>query len=575
MFVTDPPTIPPCCMDEHWGRGEHLLLWVRVGHATVRLATGIEHHLSAGEGLWVPAKMDRSVRTVAGSLAIPTWVAPADAPGAPDEAIHFSVPKGWQDWLIQHYAHMVAPLSSFGYTQSDLLTVLDPASNRMSAGPDSAARSSLGPRRSLLPPLPKSGPAQAVALELLRSPTLDHTVEEWAALTNCAPRTLQRDFVNHAGMNFARWRTLCRLAIACDFLEAGYEVGQVAARTGFASRNGFSRAFRTEFAETPLAYARRTAPSAERVAERIIAADEGGAVGRLLDKCSELGRAPTDGRALVGTRTAPRVNNFHVLTWIYKGTGHARVGATTYNRRRGDTIWLPAGFENQTGSPEGSLGLPVGTVGTDDLALQEPLRTHFPASWDNYLLYCSVSGYTQLRPTDFDPGHIIEIFSAQMAANHARSLPMPKDRRARSAAIGFLQRLGSSSQGLVEIDRCVHAAFREEVGLSFASWQHAARMSVARELLAGGASPKAVANRVGYTHVSNFSRAFAKFHNLSPRAYVDKLTTPDVTSGIAPYEHPLSPPSSQVRPDARVASSHSTVRETINQPNGRCARPQD
>ena len=53
--------------------------------------------------------------------------------------------------------------------------------------------------------------------------------------------------------------------------------------------------------------------------------------------------------------------------------------------------------------------------------------------------------------------------------------------------------------------------------MTFARWRHAARMRIARDLLAGGAKAGAVARRVGYHHLSAFSAAFSRFDGTSPR----------------------------------------------------------
>ena len=60
--------------------------------------------------------------------------------------------------------------------------------------------------------------------------------------------------------------------------------------------------------------------------------------------------------------------------------------------------------------------------------------------------------------------------------------------------------------------------------MTFARWRYAARMRVARDLLAGGAKPSAVARRVGYGHLPNFSAAFTRFHGLTPREYQERET---------------------------------------------------
>lgn len=55
--------------------------------------------------------------------------------------------------------------------------------------------------------------------------------------------------------------------------------------------------------------------------------------------------------------------------------------------------------------------------------------------------------------------------------------------------------------------------------MTLGRWRYAARMRIARDLLAGGAPPSAVARRIGYAHLPTFSAAFSRFHGLSPRDY--------------------------------------------------------
>lgn len=60
--------------------------------------------------------------------------------------------------------------------------------------------------------------------------------------------------------------------------------------------------------------------------------------------------------------------------------------------------------------------------------------------------------------------------------------------------------------------------------MTFARWRYAVRMRIARDLLAGGAKPGAVARRVGYAHLPTFSTAFTRFHGISPRDYQEHET---------------------------------------------------
>ncbi|WP_212647539.1 MULTISPECIES: helix-turn-helix domain-containing protein [Microbacteriaceae] len=62
-----------------------------------------------------------------------------------------------------------------------------------------------------------------------------------------SPSTLLRDFLTATGLTFEQ----CRLSAAVELLAAGYDVDQAAARVGFVSCNGFTRAFKQRFRSTP------------------------------------------------------------------------------------------------------------------------------------------------------------------------------------------------------------------------------------------------------------------------------------------------------------------------------------
>ncbi|WYB32025.1 AraC family transcriptional regulator [Streptomyces sp. SM1P] len=108
--------------------------------------------------------------------------------------------------------------------------------------------------------MPRARGARAVAEELMRDPALDLTVERWASRVLSSARTLRRDFLADTGLTFERWRLHCRLAAAVEFLAAGYDVDQVAALVGFASRNGLTRAFKGRFGLTPTSSAGTSPP---------------------------------------------------------------------------------------------------------------------------------------------------------------------------------------------------------------------------------------------------------------------------------------------------------------------------
>lgn len=518
-----PPPIPASHTGDAWLRGTHALVWTHTGTARVRLEDGRVHVLTEGEGIWVPAHVGRQVGTDRASLAFPYWIAPEAVPGAPSRPVRFAVRDAWRHWLIGHYAHLVAPIASFGYRQATLLDVLAP-----SATAPTAASPARDPRAH--PPMPTSAGARTVAAELLRNPALDHTAEEWTELVACSVRTLRREFLRDTGLTFARWRTRCRLAAARELLAAGYDIGQIAARTGFLSRTGLTRAFRAHYGMTPRDFAARARRQGGSPSGRV--AEPAPPARPFPDAAAGRG-APEERRELPVTRTALHVNDVHVLVWTYRGTGYVRANGTTYPRRRGEASWIPAGLEHQAGTPENSVSLPLGYLAPEEAHFAVPLRARFPASWDVYLLHHSVSTYTRLRPEGHDHRRILEIFHERRAADRAQAAPLPRDPRARAVAGHFLRRMHEPAH-TAAVDRAVREAFRRETGLTLTAWQHATRMHAARELLAGGAKPSSVARQVGYTQLSNFSRAFSRFHGESPRDYQRREHAGEATEHRAP-----------------------------------------
>jgi AraC-like DNA-binding protein len=472
--------------------------------------------LAGGEGVWIPARRGApwTVVTEPGTVAFPLLTHPSAAAGATAEPRRFAVPAGWQDWLIQHFNLMVTPLTGYGYTQDALVDLLRGTAGRPSARGGDSHPSAIDP-----PIMPRAGGARAVAEQLLRSPALDLTVVEWAARVLSSPRTLLRDFRADTGLSFEQWRLRCRLSAAVELLAAGFDVDQVAARVGFASRSGFTRAFRQQFGATPHEFGRTLAAR-----HALGGLPQRAATARLADDLVRMvrdgGGAPAAPELLPATRTHPHANGSHVLCWAYRGSGYLDIGDRRYDWGRGVATWIPAGVEHVTGVHEDSISLPIGDAGIGDLHLTGPLQAQFSPAWDDYLMFCSISARTPLRPDDYDPRQVLELFADQLTAQRALSVPLPTDSGARGAAMSYLRGIGTSGESLrLDVPAEVHRAFREQTGMTFAQWRYAARMRIARELLAGGAKPSAVSRRVGYAHLPTFSTAFTRFHGVSPREF--------------------------------------------------------
>jgi AraC-like DNA-binding protein len=519
--ASGPPPIPGARSDSAGAPVRPLLIWVRTGTVRVHIDDIVAFHITAGEGVWIPADgwNHRAIVTEPGTVAFPLWPHPRAV--SLSEPTRFEVPDGWQDWLIQHFNLQVTPLSGRGYSQDAIADLL----RRPGSRPSTSARSgNPAPSAALTPPaMPKGRGARAVAEELIRDPALDLTVQQWAARVLSSPRTLRRDFLADTGFTFEQWRLYCRLTAAVEFLVSGYDVDQVAARVGFASRNGFTRAFKQQFGPTPYEFG-------QELSARSAAADltQRATAARQTDDLVRMVRGDGSAAApdlLPAARTAPHANDSHVLSWMYRGSGYLDIGSQRYERHRGVATWIPADVEHTTGIRENSVSLPLGNASTADLRLTEPLQVQFSPAWDNYLMYCSISARSILQPDRYDPSHIIDLFTEQVAVQRALSVPMPTDPRARATAMDYLRRIGTSGGSVaLDIPAEVHRVFREQTGMTFSRWRYAARMRIARDLLVGGAKSSAVARRVGYAHLPTFSAAFTRFHGLSPREYQERET---------------------------------------------------
>lgn len=501
-----------------WDQSENLLLWVRRGAATVCIEDDPEIHLREGEGVWIPMSAGNRwrVTTEPGTVAFPLLTSARVAAEYLSEPRVFAIPDGWQDWLIQNFNLMITPLASHGHSHDALAQLLGRHGSRP---PDQAGAADTELRTTDRPIMPRANGARAVAEELLRNPALDLTIPQWAMRVLSSPRTLLRDFRADTGLTFEQWRLSCRLHAAVEYLSTGYGVAAVAARVGFATHNGLTRAFRQQFGLTPHEFSREL--SARRgvsgLALRATAA-------RQADELMRMMRA-TDASAVpdkLPARTPAHTNNVHVLTWTYRGSGYLDIGDRRYEQERGVATWIPAGLEHITGARENSLSLPLGNAATGDLQLSEPLQAQFSPAWDDYLLFCSVSARTPIRPDKYRPSHIVDLFAEQVAVQRALSVPMPTDPRARGVAMDYLRGVGTSGGPRIHAPAEIRRAFLEQTGMTFARWCYAARMRIARDLIAGGAKPSAVTRRVGYAHLPTFSAAFTRFHGLSPREYQER-----------------------------------------------------
>lgn len=493
MLVSAPPTIPRTRKSEPGELDEHLTLWVRTGAAHLRLAEGRDYRIDAGSGICLSPGTEHDVWTEPGTLTVPLWSAQHPL-GAPERIAPFPVAERYQTQLMERYCRWAwddaAPFAGDDPP---------PAALRIRSGPDGAGTSATPAE----PRLPGSGPALRVAMELSRHPASNRDLEGWAAWAGCSPSTRRRGFITQTGSTFAQWRQSSRLALAAERLRAGWRVGKVAAEVGFASRCGFAGAFRAHYGMTPRDYAARAAEASEPLVA--------------------IGPPPASAGVRAGAEPLPE----NVMLWVRSGELRARFAGRLWIGRVGEVVWLPAGTVVEV-APR--LSVPLSTLCTACVQLERPRRARFSAAWNDWLLWASVSTNSLLKSEEHHGrvpriertfhDHVIEAFRAQEAVERARSVPLPTDEGARVVATDFLRALGTRTEGSAQdLPAALREAFRRETGMSVASWRQAARMRVARQLLQSGTASSAVAARVGYSMVSNFSRAFSRFHGVGPREF--------------------------------------------------------
>ncbi|MGO2750458.1 MAG: helix-turn-helix transcriptional regulator [Pseudoclavibacter sp.] len=466
---------------------EPVALWVQKGtlHLTVRDDPALR--VDAGSGIWLPAGTDHDFWTDPDTIVLPLW--DLDATGGDRENIHrFDAPTAGARSLIDHY------------TRQGLNAL-----PQLAEAPSAHSTAHSTPLSPSAPPTPRSGPSARVAAELTTQPALDLSLEEWARWAACSPNTLRRSFLTQTGITFSDWRQQARLARAVDLLSAGLPVGHVAAEVGYASRWGFTSAFRSQFGTTPR------------------------------EAIARLDKTPTTAPPQLPSREQQtEALSENVMVWVRDGELHARFDDRPWIGEEGDVMWLPAGTLVEQ-APRAALSLSA--LCTECVQLERPQRALFSRAWDEWLLWASASTNTLVRPAHhhgFHPrlerplhAHVIDAFETQVAVDLARSVPMPDDALARAAATRFLRTLGTSAEAAHrDLAADVRVAFEHDTGLSFAQWRLAARMRIARKLLQEGVPASSVSSRVGYTMLSNFSRAFSRFHDIGPREF-QALEGPD------------------------------------------------
>ncbi len=478
-----------------------LLLWVRDGSLTVRLDSGERFDARAGQAVWIPPALRHSAETTPGSVVLPVLAEAAEVPDALDRPCVVAVPSSWQDWLMYRVARW------FGFSSG-----AKPDGRRLFdllAGAERVRGESDAP---LLPTMPRSPGARAVVERLLDDPACEADLVELAAEAVVSPRTLQRQLKEETGHGLAQWRTLIRLDAAARLLVRGRDLGWVAHRVGYASVSGFAHAFAEHMGQSPGRFA-----AGHRRSRPVARASTGGA---------------RRGGALVAVAVPPAVPDvppsgwvtpFDSVLWMYRGSARVEAAGTISRLEAGDVIWLPQGVAHRVEFAPGAILLPLGYRPTARPGRIEPPRVvELPRTpeMETFLLHAVVANHFLLRPRDHDPQALL----SRLQVIPPDSVPLPEQLE---VIVVTVQEDPSDPRGLVDwaaelgVDAgALGREFAEMMGESFPRWRSRARMTRARALMWDGHAPSSVARRVGYAHLSAFSKAFSATHGIPPREWL-------------------------------------------------------
>ena len=107
---------------------------------------------------------------------------------------------------------------------------------------------------SLYIPFPRHERLQRLCHEIIRNPTDNLPLDDYARIACLGRRTLTRLFRSEMGMSLFDWRQEVRLLSAVSSLRNGQPITTVAYDVGYASPSSFTVAFRKRFGTSPSHY---------------------------------------------------------------------------------------------------------------------------------------------------------------------------------------------------------------------------------------------------------------------------------------------------------------------------------
>lgn len=217
----------------------------------------------------------------------------------------------------------------------------------------------------------------------------------------------------------------------------------------------------------------------------------------------------------------------HILLWQVRGRTDLTVGPARMTLEAGSAFWIPVGTRHSFVVHDNSVTLPLFFDAADTATtLTAPTPISVDRDLRTLMLAYTVSSTSAITPTANISRQLLSLIETSRRAPAAPPLPQTPSARAVAAALRFNP---GDTRTAEELARSAHAslrtverAFLAETSMTLRQWRIQTRMDAAAELLRADTTVQAVAQRVGYTHVNAFRRAFKAYSGMSPTEYLSR-----------------------------------------------------
>ena len=188
-------------------------------------------------GVWIPAGLEHQVLTSMQAEMRSLYVRSRDCEWAPSRCRVLEVTPLARE-LIKRFCQLPATYPEHESAEARLVQVL---LDQLASLPEVGF--------SL--PLPRHARLLGLCNELIAEPSLNVSLQQWAARLGTSEKTLMRLFQRETGLSFRGWRQRARLLASLGALHSGASVTQAALQSGYDSTSAFIAAFKRLFGFTP------------------------------------------------------------------------------------------------------------------------------------------------------------------------------------------------------------------------------------------------------------------------------------------------------------------------------------